>query len=199
MDHRCRSGKQCVSRTSEGSAITVRADTLCPGCVAHIQKCLDSLPTLSWALRKFLGGSTKTALESRVKASREPAAPMNVHVADLLDEIGDVVDRTDHLSARNLIQQPAQLFLLWVKDVQQKVYLDGVQRALDVRRVYDRVQDIIGFERQWQRRGAPCPECNLPTLGNWVGSEQIICNNTECGSSFTLDQYEDLYVKKAEL
>lgn len=196
-DHRCRSGRYCVSRTPDGAAITVKPDALCPQCIDDIQRRLEELPQLAIALRTFLGGSMKVAYESKVQATREPAAPMNVMVADLLDEIGDAIDRAEGLEVRTLVQKPAELFIVWIRDVQQKKYLDGVDRALDIARSHRRVTAVVGLHRVWDRRRAPCPNCHFPTLGSWVGSETIECTNSECQHRMPLAEYENYCIDQA--
>lgn len=189
---RCRGGKFCSARTTDGPAITAKHDTICAACVVDIQKRLAELPHLAGALRSFLGGSMKVAYESKVSATHEPAPPMNVAVADYIDEINDVIDRAGGpgIQVHNLIQQPAELFLVWIKGAQQKRHLDGVDRALEIRRIHSRVSNVIGLEAVWRKRHAPCPNCHLPTLGSWVGSPTIECTFEDCGLVMTLDEYE---------
>lgn len=187
-DPRCRSGPHCSGRTSDGAAIT--ANALCAACVQAIQKCLEELPHLALALRSFLGVTPTTALQSRVRATREPACPIDPRVDALLTEIWDVIDRTGGVRVADLIRQPDMLFTLWVRDERRQEYLSGVDRALDIRRVHLRVNKVIGLDRVWQKRHAPCPDCNLPTLGNWVGDSTVACSDEGCGLILPLDDYE---------
>ncbi|SIM48992.1 Uncharacterised protein [Mycobacteroides abscessus subsp. abscessus] len=196
-EHSCLSRKQCVSRTSTGPAITAKPDTLCTGCIRDIQRCLDELPTYRDALRVFLGSSPKTALQSKVSMTAEPSTPYNVKVADLIDSIDEVVSVAGGYGAlvRDLVQRPADKFL----DAAFKVvYLTGVQRALDIRRVHSKADAVVGLGKVWERRKAPCPECDLPTLGTWVGSGTIYCTNSECATTLTQSDYEGYCVMKAE-
>jgi len=71
------------------------------------------------------------------------------------------------------------------------VFLDGINRALDVRRVHRKADQMVGLNRVWQRRAAPCPRCNQSTLGAWLGSDTIHCASEDCGSDFTREQYEE--------
>lgn len=174
--------------TSDGPAITAKRETICSVCINNIQKCLEELPILAAALRAFLGVVPKTALQSRVSSTPEPACPINPRVDELIHDIGDVVDRADNLRVADLVRQPAMEFHLWVGDYQQRRYLDGVQRALDVKRVHSRANAILGFDRVWQKRHAPCANCGLPTLGNFIGDSFIQC--TDCEYVMSLDEYE---------
>lgn len=155
-----------------------------------LQRQLGELPHLITALRVFLGGSMKIVYESKVRSSKEPQAPMDVRVADLLDEIADVIDRVDGLRVADLIQQPPARFILWVRDVRRVRYLSGVDRALDIRRVHVKANKAIGLEKVKQKRHAPCPDCGLPTLFNWVGESTVFCSDGECGFVMPLDEYD---------
>lgn len=189
-DPRCRSGKQCIGRTKDGSAITAKIDSLCAGCIQDIQRQLDELPHLAGALRAFLGVTPKTALQSRVKSTPEPACPVDPRVDELLIDIADIIDRCDNLRVQGLSQQPAMKFIVWIRDVRREVFLSGVDRALAIRRVHVRANAILGFDRVWLRRHAPCPECGLPTLGAYVGDNTVGCRNDDCGLSLSLDDYD---------
>lgn len=176
--------------TSDGPAITVKQDTLCAACIQAIQKCLEELPHLAVALRVFLGVTPKTALTSRISSTPEPACPLDPRVDELLGDIGDVIDRTGGIRVADLVRQPDMLFVVWVRDERRSQYLSGVDRALDIRRVHNRANKIIGFDRVWQKRHAPCPQCGFPTLGNWVGDSTITCTEEDCGLVMPLENYE---------
>lgn len=188
MGDRCRSKYQCVMHTSDGAAVTSRDNTLCPGCIVDIQRCCVELPFLAAALRTFKGGSMKVAYESKVNATHEPAAPLDLHVIDLLGDIADVQEMVDGYEVRDLVMQGPREYLIWVRDVQQRVDLDGVDRALRVRRVHRRATNMTGLAPSRQRRKAPCPDCNMPTLGQWSGTHVVDC--PECELSMSLVEYE---------
>lgn len=188
--HRCLSGAACVSRTPDGAALTAKPDTLCAGCVADIQRRRDQLPDLRNALKAFLGGSMSVTYTSKVNSTHRPQPPMNVTVYDLIDEIGDVIDRTGGLSIDALIRAPGESFVVWRRGKPVKTTLSGVQRALDVRRVHTKADGLVGLNRVWHKRHAPCPHCGLLTLGSWIGSDTICCSNEGCHSSFTRDDYD---------
>lgn len=181
-DSRCLSGKRCVSRTSDGAALTARADTLCPGCIKDIQRCLDELPTYLLALGAFLGATPKTALQSKVSMTSEPSSPYNVKVADLIDDVDEVVRRDGGMPVRDLVTQPVTRF--------DDRWLSGVDRALEIRKMHGRADAIVGLGRVWERRHAPCPDCGLRTLGQWSGDDQIFCTNNDCSTSLSKDEYE---------
>lgn len=190
VNHRCLSGKHCVSRTPDGPAVTAKPDTLCSGCITALQQCLDELPHLREALKVFMGGSMSVAYTSRVNSTPTPQTPMNVAVYDLMDEIGDVLDRTGGLRIDTLIRAPGMEFRVWRRGKPVTAVLSGVERALAVRRVHSKADNLIGFNRVWQRRAAPCPSCRLPTLGTWIGSDTVTCTNENCNSSFTRNDYD---------
>lgn len=187
-DPRCRSGKHCVGRSSDGPAITARHNTICSGCVRDLQRKYEELPHLASALRLFLGATPKTALQSRVKSSREPACPIDPRVDELLGDIADVIDRCDGLQVQDLIQQPIMKFIVWTRESREERYLDGVARALAIRLVHIRANNILGFDRVRLKRHAPCPECGLPTLGHVVGEPNIDCS--ECEFIMPLEDYD---------
>ena len=77
-------------------------------------------------------------------------------------------------------------FFIWFRDVRQERYLAGWQRAVDIRRVHSRANAILGFDRQRQRRVAPCPDCSLPTLYSYAGENVVACSDEECGMVMSL-------------
>lgn len=199
-EHYCYSKNGCVSRTSTGPAVTAKPEALCNGCIRDIQRCLDELPTYRDVLRVFLGSTPKTALQSKVNMTAEPSTPYNVKVADLIDSIDTVVSLAGGPNAliRDLVSRPAEKFTVGSPLGLREVYLTGVVRAIDVRRVHAQADAIVGLGKVWERRKAPCPECDLPTLGTWVGSGTIYCTNSECATTLTQSDYEGYCVIKAE-
>jgi hypothetical protein len=191
-DPRCRSSRGCIGKTSDGPAITAKANTICAACVQDLQRQLGELPHLATALRAFLGVTPKTALQSKVNSTPEPACPIDTRVDELVTDLEDVIDRTDGLRVNDLIHQPAMKFILWHRDTRSERYLEGWERAVDIRRVHARANSILGFDRIWVRRHAPCPACGLPTLGTVVGSSTIDCSDDECDLVLSLDQYDQL-------
>lgn len=185
IELRCRSGKRCVGRTTDGPAIVAKL-TLCAACVVDIQRRYDELPHLSVALRSFLCGSMKLAWESKVNATYVPESPMDVRVADMLVEISDLLRIA--VPVRDLISQPAVECDVWIGDTRKRRWLDGVDRAVQIRRVHERVSAMVGLGPLWRRRHAPCPSCGLPSLGSWGGSDWVDC--VECGMRLTLDDYD---------
>lgn len=173
LEPRCRSGKKCVSRTPDGPAI-VALRPLCDGCVKDIQKCLDDLPTYAALLEKYKGYVPGSVGQSKVSSSAEPKSPLNLTVIDLIGQIGAVIHRAQGYQVRDLITLSG-----------------GLEVALDIRSVYSKSDGIIGLQRVWERRRVPCPECNLPTLGGWVGEGTIYCTNSECRNALSKAQYEE--------
>lgn len=197
-DPRCRSGRHCTGRTSTGPAIVSKRNTLCSACIEELQRYLEELPHLAIALRIFLGVTPKTALQSRVKSTPEPACPIDPRVDELLVDIGDVIERTDGLRVVDLVAQPPTKFEVWFKDRAVELYLTGWQRAIDIRKVHVRANAILGFSPVWVRRHAPCPQCGLPSLGTWIGDPNVECSDDECGFILTLDDYNHYCNELAE-
>lgn len=195
-DPRCRSGDNCVNRTPEGAAITTKANTICSACVDDIQKCLGALPILGAALRTFLGGIGGGSGEARVGGTKEPPSPLNVHVLDQVDALWDALDYAGGPNAhiRDLINQPAEEWLLGGR----RVMRDGVDRALEIRRVHAKAVETIGLNKIWSRRAAPCPECHLPMLGNYAGEDIISCTNPDCLARFTREEYDAHCVEQSK-
>lgn len=173
-DPRCRSGKQCVRLTTDGAALTTQPGTICHGCVEEVQKCLDALPHLATALKTMKGSWGGVSYEARVTGSKEPPTPLHVGIVDLIDEIWAVTSAAEGYKAVDLV-----------------TLTEGVDRALRIRHVHAKAANAVGFDKVWQRRAAPCPECRMPTLGQWIGDDLIICSSQECLASFTKTEYEN--------
>jgi hypothetical protein len=158
--------------------------------VDNIQTCLDELPALAGALKAFLGGSMKIAYESKVSRTPEPSSPLNLPAFTLLEDIDEAQDFANGHRIADLVTRPPEIFQVWVKGCEQKIYLDGVDRALRIRRVHRKASGMVGLHRVWQRRHAPCPRCEMPTLGGWVGGNTVECTNSECQHRMPLAEYE---------
>jgi len=196
-DHRCRAKQHCAALTSDGSAITAKPSTLCHNCQVRLQRQLDQLPAIVDALRCFLATSLVPIVQSKVQATHEPREPINIRALDLIDEIGDVIDRAGGLRVADLIQQPAEEYVIWSGSRVQRKLLDGVDRALDIGRAWRKADGIIGLsEKVWERRIGECPKCNLQTLGNWSGSDTVTCSS--CGGSMTRSEYSRICLIRAE-
>lgn len=171
---------------------------MCAACVQDLQRQLAELPHLADALHMFMGVTPKTALCSRVRSTPEPACPIDPRVDELIGDIEDVIDRTDNLRVGDLINQPAMKFIIWHKDKRSERFLYGYERALDIRRVHARANSILGFDRVWVKRHAPCPDCGLPTLGMVVGDSTVQCSDSDCGLVLSLDGYDRYCTELAE-
>lgn len=121
---------------------------------------------------------------------------MNVNTVDLIDEIDDVLDRIAGLEVIVLIRQAPQQFKVWRGRGWKMDYLDGVQRALEIARVWRKADEIIGITRKWQQRLGKCPKCNIRTLGNFAGSDSVQCSN--CGGVMTRDEYDRVTLIRAD-
>lgn len=194
-EHRCRSGKRCLARSGDEPAITAKPDTLCPQCIDAIQAARDKLPAAQDAVRLFVGIKPVSVSESKVSASKEPQSPLNLAAETLVTDIDEVLSRIGSYLVRDLVSQPAAKFKVWRGDCEQIVFWDGVALALQVRTVFERAEKLLGFERQWQRRSAPCWECDLPCLGQFTGSETIECSN--CGVRKSDADYQTYCLERA--
>lgn len=186
--HRCRSGRWCSGRSGKDPAATAKPDTLCAACITSIQTARDNLDATLEAVRLFIGIKPVTALTSKVSSTKEPASPLNLAAESLVTDIGEVVSRVGEYLIRDLVSQPTKRFKAWRGGVEQLVFWDGVDLALQVRAVHARAVKLLGFEPQWQRRSAPCWNCELPCLGQFSGSTTIECSN--CGARKTDADYE---------
>jgi hypothetical protein len=189
---RCRGGKWCKGRNADGPAETPAP--LCAACCSDIQRCLSELPPLIQALHSFLAHTPKSALQSKVSRTPEPACPIDPRVDALETEAYDVVDRAGgwNTNVQELMRLPEARFLVWRGEHRELVFLDGAKRALDIRRIHSRISAVVGLERRFVKRHAPCPECHLPMLGSWVGEEVVRCTAEDCGFVGSLAEY-DLY------
>lgn len=187
-EHRCRSGKTCVARSSDGAAQTVKPKTLCPMCVEAVQSQRDALPQLREGIRVCVGIKPVTAMVSKVSSTPLPACPINLAADSLLNSIDETLARVGSTLIRDLVQQPPQRHRFWRGDVEQQAWLDGVDLALQIRRVHQRATKMLGLEAQWQRRHAPCWGCGLPTLGQLSGSGTVECSS--CGDRKTDSDYD---------
>lgn len=174
-DPRCQFGDRCVARTTDGPAAVILFP-LCAACVDDVQKCIDELPHYRLALEQFKKKAPGTGLQTRVASSSEPSAPLDVRVVDLIDRIDTLAHRLcgfRGVLARNVVSSR------------------GVPFAADIRSMWSQAEDICGFQRVWQRRHAPCPECGLPSLGGWAGEDVIRCTSSDCGALMSKTAYED--------
>lgn len=143
----------------------------------------------------FVGIKPVTTEQSKVSATKEPASPLNLAAEALVGDIGEVLSRVGNYLIRDLVSQPAKKFKTWRRDTEQIVHWDGVDLALQVGAVYRKAMKLLGFERQWQRRTAPCWSCDLPCLGQLSGSETVECSN--CGERKTVTDYQQYCIEKA--
>lgn len=155
-----------------------------------LQKQLEELPHLATALHVALAVTPKTALQSKVNSTPEPSCPIDVRVEELIGQIEDAIDRCDGMRIGDLINQPATKFYIWRGETRTEQHLAGWERAIAIRRVHVRANAILGFDKLKQRRVAPCPGCDLPTLYSYVGDDEVLCSDEECGLAMKLAEYE---------
>lgn len=184
MDSYCRSGKYCVARTSTGPAVIARPG-LCTRCIDDIERCWSELPEYRRALDAFKAKGASAGGE-RVAGSSEPSSPLNVRVLDLINAI-------DGALSVLCVRRDARIrdIVTW------NGAIDGVVFALRVRSLHSQADGIVGLGKVWERRRAPCSECELPTLGAWVGSGVVMCTNADCATTLTQKEYEDYCIRKA--
>lgn len=195
LSHRCRAGRWCSARSGKLAAATAKPDTLCQSCIASIQAARDKLGAVQDAVRLFVGIKPVTAMTSKVAATKEPQSPINLAAETVVTDIDEVLSRVGNYLIRDLVSQPSQRFKAWRRDAEQLIYWDGVDLALQVRAVYTRAVNLLGFEPQWQRRSAPCWGCRLPCLGQLIGSETVECSN--CGERKTVTDYQEYCIEMA--
>lgn len=194
--HRCRSGpRRCVARSGKSAAATAKPDTLCPACIAAIQSDRDTMHATQDAVRLFVAIKPVTAQSSKVKATKSPAAPINLAAETIITDMDEVLSRVGNLLIRDLVTQPSTRFKSWINGVEQLVFWDGVDLALQVRSVCGRAVKLLGFEPQWQRRSAPCWSCGVPALGQFTGSVTVECS--ACGERKTDTDYESYCIELA--
>lgn len=194
-DHRCRAGRRCLARNGDTAAATARKDTLCQGCIDGLQHDRDRLVGVQDAVRLYVGIKPVSAQQSKVAATREPASPLNLAAETLVTDIDEVISRVGNYLIRDLVSRPAAQFKVWRSDVEQLIFWDGVDLALQVGVVYRRGMKLLGFEAQWQRRSAPCWSCALPCLGQLTGSETVECSG--CGERKTAADYQQYCIELA--
>lgn len=194
-EHRCRAGRWCVARSGKDAALTSRPKTLCQGCIDSIQRARTRLNALQDAVRLFVGIKPVTAQTSKINSTKEPHSPLNLAAETMVTDIDEVLSRVNGYLIRDLVSHPAQRFKIWRKGAEQLVYWDGVDLALQVRSIHSRAVSLLGFEQQWERRAAPCWSCQLPCLGQFIGSETVECSN--CGERKTVADYQKYCVEVA--
>lgn len=194
-DHRCRASRRCVARSGKDPAAVAKPQTLCPSCIDAIQSDRDALVAVQDAVRVFVGIKPVTAQASKVSASREPSSPLNLGADKIVTDIDEVLSRVGNYLIRDLVSQPAARFKAWRGDCEQLVYWDGVDLALQVRSVHAAAVALLGFERQWQRRAAPCWNCHMPCLGQFTGSSTVECSS--CGARKTDSDYQQYCIDLA--
>lgn len=194
-EHRCRSGRWCVARTGKTAALTAKPNMLCASCVPAIQESRDKLTDVQDAVRLFIGIKPVTAQTSKINATKEPQSPLNLAAETMVTDIDEVLSRIGNYLIRDLVTRPAQRFKVWRHEAEQLVYWDGIDLALQVRSVHARAIRLLGFERQWERRAAPCWSCQLPCLGQFIGSETVECSN--CGERKTVADYQQYCIEIA--
>lgn len=192
-DHRCRAGKLCAARSGTDPAATTRPDTLCAACVNLIQSQRDQLLGYRKAVAVMVGIKPVTAQASKVSGSREPQSPLNLAAETLATDIDEVLSRVRNYLVRDLVSRPPEQFKAWRHDVEQIVLWDGVDLALQIAAVHGRAAKMLGFERQWVGRTAPCWGCGMPTLGQFTGSSTVECSG--CGARKTDVDYESYCVE----
>lgn len=175
--------------TPQGAAVTSKPDTICSRCIDAIQHARDELPILKSALRAFVQPpmTSKYGGDS-VGGTREPPAPANVSVLDLINRIIDVLHDAGDYAIKDLVTLPATERVTWANGRAGKGLVSGVDIALSIRDAFNRADKVIGLNSTWENRMAPCPSCKTFSLGGWVGSETVTC--TSCGVSTTAAEYQ---------
>lgn len=127
-------------------------------------------------------------MRSQVRFTPEPACPIDPRVDALLTLAEEIIDRTGGARIAELAREGSREFPIWEDDEQIIRSMDGARRALDVRRVHERINAVVGLDRVKQRRHAPCPECGLTEMFNWVGDDVVYCAN--CPTAMGIVDYD---------
>ncbi|WPH57763.1 hypothetical protein [Mycobacterium phage WXIN] len=156
--------------TSDGPAVTNKP--LCHACCEDLQRKCDQLPRVLEVLPAWKGGLRGEIGEAKVSASKNaPPCPLNVGVIDLIMSVEGILQRVGNLRIADLALQPG-----------------GPEWCDEIRWAYQEADKTIGIGRHWSRRLAPCPNCELRTLGSWAGEEIITCSS--CGNSMDRNEYD---------
>lgn len=190
MSHQCRSGKHCVGRTETGPAATIKPNSVCRGCSDDLARRLKELPVLAKALQSFIGRTPQTALSSKVSRSMSPQPPLNLQALDLAGECDILLSRIGNVLIQDLLRRSATRYDCFIGGKFTQQMLDGVDLALAVRVLHKKAESMVGLAPVYERRRAPCPRCQLPTLGTIVGSGLISCSSSECQWSGPTSEYE---------
>lgn len=146
-----------------------------------IQAKVDELPRYRLLLACFKGYKPSMVGQARVSGGgSEGSTPLNISVVDLIDAVNEILSTINGVRVRDLIM------LSW-----------GVPEVLNARRIHGKAAAVCGLERRWERRRAKCPECRLPTLGQFSGDDRIQCTNSACATTLSKSEYEDYCKKEA--
>lgn len=190
--HRCRAGRRCSARSGKAAAATTKPRTLCAACISAIQEARDRLPRVRDAVAVFVGIKPTVPVVSKVAQSREPSSPLNLAAEEIVSDIDAVLSRCGGYLVRDLVSQPSTRFKVWRGGVEQVVYWDGVDVALQIGSVDRRAAKLLGFGQEWKRRALPCRKCGVSALGQLTGSETVECSH--CGDRMTDADYQELCI-----
>lgn len=198
FNHHCRSGEHCVARGSDSAALTVKPNTLCNPCIRQLQSQYDELPVIRDALRLYIGEMSTSNHGSKVKSTPSMTTPLNVTVLDLIDDIEEVLSFCGNFRVDNLVRQPSKECTVWRSGRRRQEWLDGVDRALQIRAVFKRADRVIGFSRQAvTHRIHPCPKCTRQTMISIAGTNTVTC--ASCGGTTTMDEYKRIVLIRVDL
>lgn len=193
MNERCRAGESCEASTSDGAAVTTRP--LCHSCVDRIQVCLDQLPAYWQALHSVKAKSlVPQGAGTKVGGSADLGTPLQLHVVDLIDDIGQLLAWVGGVRVADLINRP--LLGYERRRGGRTLDADGVYLALQISFLWGRAEAQLGFQREWARRFGECPSCDQPSLGSYIGDEIILCST--CGESMSRVEYAGVILRKAK-
>jgi hypothetical protein len=178
--------------------LTVKPNTLCNPCVGQLQHQYDELPVIRDALRLYIGELSTSNHGSKVKSTPAMSTPLNVAVLDLINDTEEVLTYCGNSRIDNLIHQPSKECTVWRSGRQRKEWLDGVDRALQIRAVFKRADRVIGFSREAvTHRIHPCPKCTRQTMVSIAGTNTVNC--ISCGGITTMDEYKRIVLIRVDL
>lgn len=85
----CSSGQGCATKGEKPAALPEPG--ICTECLQDAEDKLADLPHLALALTSFLGGIPGVGMEGKISGTSDPGTPLNLHIADLISDIGKVL------------------------------------------------------------------------------------------------------------
>jgi hypothetical protein len=120
--------------------------------------------------------------------STQRGCPIDLRVDELTREAHAVLRNAGSAPIAHLLNEPPKTYSVWVDGVNGSKKLTGCDLALDLIRVHGKVVDYVGLHPKKQNRYAPCLICHAVKLYNWIGEDDIRCEN--CEWTIHVDDYQ---------